>query len=137
LGPVQFSVTVIETQNKQHNVIPPQCTFVVDTRVNELYTFEEVLETIRENVQCDIKPRSIRLRSTAIALDHPLIKAGKQLGRTYYGSPTTSDKALMTFPALKMGPGESGRSHTADEFIFIDEIKEGIDLYIQLLNQVL
>jgi acetylornithine deacetylase len=137
LGPVQFSVTVIETTNKAHNVIPPQCTFVVDTRVNELYTFEEILETIKTNVQCDIKPRSIRLRSTAIALDHPLVKAGQTLGRTYYGSPTTSDKALMTFPALKMGPGESGRSHTADEFIFVDEIKEGIELYIQLLNQVL
>ena len=137
LGPVKMSVTVIETQNKQHNVVPAQCTFVVDTRVNELYTFEEVLDTIRNNVQCDVQPRSIRLRSTSIALDHPLVKAGIKLGRTYYGSPTTSDKALMNFPALKIGPGDSARSHTADEFIYTDEIKEGIELYISLLNQVL
>jgi acetylornithine deacetylase len=137
LGPVKMSVTVIETQNKQHNVVPAQCTFVVDTRVNELYTFEEVLDTIRKNVQCDIQPRSIRLRSTSIALDHPLVKAGIKLGRSYYGSPTTSDKALMNFPALKIGPGDSARSHTADEYIYVDEIKEGIELYISLLKQVL
>jgi acetylornithine deacetylase len=137
LGPVKMSVTVIETQNKAHNVVPPQCTFVVDTRVNELYTFEEVLQTIRDHVQCEVQPRSIRLRSTSIAIDHPAVQAGVQLGRTYYGSPTTSDKALMPFPALKIGPGDSARSHTADEYIYIEEIKEGIALYIQLLNQVL
>jgi acetylornithine deacetylase len=137
LGPVKMSVTVIETQNKAHNVVPPQCTFVVDTRVNELYTFEEVLQTIRDHVQCEVQPRSIRLRSTSIAIDHPVVQAGVQLGRTYYGSPTTSDKALMPFPALKIGPGDSARSHTADEYIYIEEIKEGIALYIQLLNQVL
>jgi acetylornithine deacetylase len=137
LGPVKMSVTVIETSNKAHNVVPPQCSFVVDTRVNELYTFEEVLETIKANVQCEVQPRSIRLRSTSIAIDHPVVQAGIKLGRTYYGSPTTSDKALMPFPALKIGPGDSARSHTADEFIFIDEIKEGIALYIELLNQVI
>ena len=136
LGPVKMSVTVIETDNKAHNVVPAQCRFVVDCRVNELYTFEEMLEVIRSNVQSEIKPRSTRLRSSAIALDHPLVKAGLKMGRSYYGSPTTSDKALMTFPSLKIGPGDSARSHTADEFIFIDEIKEGIDLYIQLLNQL-
>ena len=136
LGPVKMSVTVIETDNKAHNVVPAQCRFVVDCRVNELYTFEEILEVIRSNVQSEIKPRSTRLRSSAIALDHPLVKAGLKMGRSYYGSPTTSDKALMTFPSLKIGPGDSARSHTADEFIFIDEIKEGIDLYIQLLNQL-
>ena len=137
LGPVKMSVTVIETDNKAHNVVPAQCRFVVDCRVNELYTFEEILEVIRSNVQSEIKPRSTRLRSSAIALDHPLVKAGLKMGRSYYGSPTTSDKALMTFPSLKIGPGDSARSHTADEFIFIDEIKEGIDLYIQLLNQLI
>lgn len=137
LGPVKMSVTVIETDNKAHNVVPAQCKFVVDVRVNELYTFEEVLEVIRAHVQCDVQPRSIRLRSTSIALDHPLTKAGIHLQRSYYGSPTTSDKALMPFQTLKMGPGDSARSHTADEFIYIDEIKEGIELYIQLLNQVL
>src|SRR5688572_17827622 len=122
LGPVKMSVTVIETDNKAHNVVPAQCKFVVDTRVNELYTFEDILETIHKHVQCDIAPRSTRLRSTSIALDHPLVKSGVALGRTYYGSPTTSDKALMPFQALKMGPGDSARSHTADEYIYIDEV---------------
>jgi len=137
LGPVKMSVTVIETDNKAHNVVPAQCKFIVDCRVNELYTFEEILQTIKSNIKSEIQPRSTRLRSTAIALDHPLIKAGTALGRTYYGSPTTSDKALMPFQTLKMGPGDSARSHTADEFIYLDEIKNGIDLYIQLLNQLL
>jgi acetylornithine deacetylase len=137
LGPCKMSVTVIETENKAHNVVPAQCKFVVDTRINEVYSFEEVLEIIKANVECEVKPRSTRLRSTSIELEHPLVKAGLILGRTYYGSPTTSDKALMPFPSLKMGPGDSARSHTADEYIFIDEIKNGIELYIRLLNQVL
>jgi len=137
LGPSKMSVTVIETENKAHNVVPAVCKFVVDTRVNELYSFEEVIELIKAHVDCEIKPRSTRLRSTSIALDHPLVKAGTSLGRTYYGSPTTSDKALMPFPSLKMGPGDSARSHTADEYILIEEIREGIALYINLLNQVL
>ena len=137
LGPVKMSVTVIETENKQHNVVPAQCKFVVDVRVNELYTHEEIIEKIKQHIQSEVKPRSTRLRSSAIALEHPLVKAGINLGRTYYGSPTTSDKALMPFPALKMGPGDSARSHTADEYIYVDEIKNGIELYIQLLNQLL
>jgi len=136
LGANKMSVTVIETENKAHNVIPGQCRFVVDTRINELYSFEDVLEIINAHVKCEVKPRSTRLRSTTIQLDHPLIKAGLKLGRTYYGSPTTSDKALMPFPALKMGPGDSARSHTADEYIYMEEIKEGIELYIQLLKQL-
>lgn len=136
LGANKMSVTVIETENKAHNVVPATCRFVVDIRINELYSFEEVVDIIKANVQADIKARSFRLRSTAIALDHPLVKAGMGLGRTYYGSPTTSDKALMPFPALKMGPGDSARSHTANEYIYIDEIREGIDLYIRLLNKV-
>ena len=137
LGPVKMSVTVIDTDNKAHNVVPAQCKFVVDCRVNELYTFEEMLSTIKSNVQCDIKPRSTRLRSSSIALDHPIVQAGLKMKRTCYGSPTTSDKALMNFPSLKIGPGDSGRSHTADEYIYIDEIKEGIELYISLLNELL
>lgn len=137
LGPVNMDVTVIETENKAHNVVPAQCKYVADIRVNENYTFEEVLEEIRKNIQSEAKPRSFRLRSTSISLDHPLVKAGLNLKRTYYGSPTTSDKALMFFPSLKMGPGDSARSHTADEYIYIDEIKEGIEMYIQLLNQLL
>lgn len=136
LGPVNMDVTVIETENKAHNVVPAQCKFVVDVRVNENYTFEEILEEIRKHIQSEAKPRSFRLRSTSISLDHPLVKAGLALRRTYYGSPTTSDKALMFFPSLKMGPGDSARSHTANEYIYISEINEGIELYIQLLNQL-
>ena len=137
LGAMKMSVTVIETENKAHNVVPAHCKFVVDTRVNELYTFEEVLQVIKSNVQCDIQPRSTRLRSTSIPLDHPLIKSGIAIGRSYYGSPTTSDKALMSFPTLKMGPGDSARSHTADEYIYVDEVKEGIELYVRLLENIL
>ena len=136
LGAIKMNVTVIETENKAHNVLPAQCKFVVDTRINELYSFEEVLEIIKSNVQCEVKPRSTRLRSTSIALNHPLVQAGLDLGRTCYGSPTTSDKALMPFPALKIGPGDSARSHTADEYIYIDEIKNGIELYIKLLERI-
>ena len=131
-----MSVTSIETDNKAHNVVPAECRFIVDIRVNERYSFEEVLKVIGENVKCRYAPRSLRLKSTMIADDHPLVQAGLRLGRTTYGSPTTSDKALMPFPALKMGPGDSARSHTADEFIFTEEIREGIDLYIQLVEQV-
>jgi acetylornithine deacetylase len=137
LGPVKMSVTVIDTDNRAHNVVPSQCHFVVDVRVNELYTFEELLGIIRENVNCDVTPRSLRMRSSSIPLDHPVVLSGLDLGRTCYGSPTTSDKALMPFPALKTGPGDSARSHTADEFIFIDEIGEGIRGYIDLLTPVL
>lgn len=137
LGPSKMTVTVIETENKAHNIIPATCRFVVDTRINELYSFEEVIGIIKQHVQCEVLPRSTRLRSTSISLDHPLVKAGINLGRTYYGSPTTSDKALMPFPALKMGPGDSARSHTANEYIYTEEIKEGIGLYIKLLDQLL
>lgn len=137
LGPSKMTVTVIETDNKAHNVIPAQCKYVVDVRVNELYTFEEILEIIQKNTRNEVQPRSTRLRSTSIALDHPLVQAGTTLGKTCYGSPTTSDKALMTFPALKIGPGDSARSHTADEYIFVNEIKEGIEFYIQLLERVI
>ncbi|HTN08687.1 M20 family metallo-hydrolase [Agriterribacter sp.] len=137
LGPVKMSVTVIETENKAHNVVPSQCSFVADIRVNECYTFEEILDTVRRHVSCEVQPRSLRLRSSSIALDHPIVKSGLEAGRTCYGSPTTSDKALIPFPALKIGPGDSARSHTADEYIYIDEIKEGIGLYVKLLEKLL
>jgi acetylornithine deacetylase len=137
LGPVKMTVSSIETENKAHNVVPAECRFVIDIRVNELYTLEQVLEIVQSNIESEVKPRSLRMRSSGIALEHPLVKAGLSLNRTYYGSPTTSDKALMPFPSLKMGPGDSARSHTADEYIFIDEVKQGIDLYIQLLNLVI
>jgi acetylornithine deacetylase len=136
LGESRMSVTVIETENRQHNVVPSQCKFVMDVRVNELYSFEEILEALRVNMKSQFKPRTTRMKSTSIPLDHPLVKAGIALGRGYFGSPTTSDKALMPFPALKMGPGDSARSHTADEYIFIVEIRDGIKLYIDLLNKL-
>jgi len=136
LGPVKMNVTMINA-GTQHNVVPGTCSFTVDCRINECYTHEEVLAEIRKHLVSTVTPRSTRLRSTAIAVDHPLVAAGTTLGRHYYGSPTLSDKALMPFPALKMGPGDSARSHMADEFIYVAEIKEGIDIYIQLLNSIL
>lgn len=136
LGETKTTVTIIETENKQHNVVPPLCRYVIDVRVNELYSFDEILEELKDILQADFKPRSLRMRSTSTPLDHPLVKAGTQLGLGYYGSPTTSDKALMPFCTLKMGPGDSARSHTADEFIFVHEIEEAIGTYIQLLNKI-
>jgi len=143
LGPVKMTVSVIETDNKHHNVVPASCKIVVDIRVNELYSFQEILDTIQQNIQAiqqniqvTVTPRSTRLKSSSIALDHPIVKAGIALGKGYYGSPTSSDKALMPFPALKMGPGDSARSHTADEYVYTNEIKEGIVTYIQLLEKL-
>ncbi len=137
LGPNKMSVTVIETENKAHNVVPATCTYVVDVRVNELYTFDEVIAAIEQHVQSEIKPRSTRLKSTSIAMDHPIIQAGLAMGKTVYGSPTTSDKALMPFPALKMGPGDSARSHSANEFIYLEEIKKGVNDYIEIMRRLI
>jgi acetylornithine deacetylase len=134
LGKTTAKVTVIETDNKAHNVVPASCRFVVDVRVNEKYAFEEVLDQLNANVKAELVPRSFRMKSSMIALDHPIVKAGKKMGLPHYGSPTTSDKALMPFPALKIGPGDSARSHTADEYIYISEIENGISGYIQLLE---
>jgi len=136
LGPVKMTVTSIETDNKAHNVVPSECHFVVDIRINELYTHEEVMDTVRSHVSSQVQPRGSRLRSTMIPMDHPLVIAGKDLGLSYYGSPTASDKALMPFPALKLGPGDSARSHTADEYIFTEEIRKGIETYIEILKKV-
>lgn len=137
LGAVQLNVTSIETSNKQHNVVPADCRFTIDVRINELYTLEEVLQVLQQQVQSRLQARSFRLRATAIALNHPLVKAGIRCGAQPYGSPTTSDKALMPFPALKMGPGDSARSHTADEYIFIDDLKKGIEGYRALLQNII
>ena len=137
LGPVKMSVTVIQTENKAHNVVPPQCNFVADVRVNELYSFEEIMSEIKKHVKAAVTPRSLRMRSSMIPVSHEMVQAGLKLGRTYYGSPTTSDKALMPFPALKIGPGDSARSHTADEYIYVEEIRNGLSIYIQLLENVL
>src|SRR5690606_5662711 len=137
LGPCKMSVTSIETSNKAHNVVPATCDFIVDVRVNEQYSFEEILDIIRKNVKSEVTPRSMRLRSTSIPMDHALVKAGISLGGNCYGSPTTSDKALMSFPALKVGPGDSARSHTADEFIYVDEITTGIKFYLYMLEKII
>ena len=133
LGAVKMSVTQIQA-GTQHNVVPDECRFVVDIRTNECYSKKEVYEIIQKEVQSELVPRSFRLNSSKIALDHPLILRGLELGMTYYGSPTLSDQALMSFPTLKIGVGDSARSHTADEFIYIEEIEHGIDTYRQLLQ---
>ncbi len=136
LGKSQMTVTVIDTFNQQHNVVPASCTFIIDVRLNELYAFEEVLHELKVHLKSRHKPRSTRLKSSSISLEHPLVRSGLALGKGYFGSPTTSDKALMPFPALKMGPGDSARSHSADEFIFVHEIKEGIETYIEVLEKL-
>jgi len=137
LGPIKMSVTVINTSNKAHNVVPADCSFVVDVRVTDKYTLEEVLATIQQHVSCDVKPRSMRMRPSGIPLDHPIVQAGIRMGKTWYGSPTTSDQALIPATSIKIGPGDSARSHTADEYIYLDEIRQGIDTYIKLLNEIL
>lgn len=136
LGPVKMSVTVIKA-GSQHNVVPELCEFTVDVRTTDAYTNEEILKIIQHHVQCEIKPRSVRLRASSIEKEHAVVKAGEALGLKTYGSPTLSDQALLPIPSFKMGPGDSARSHSADEFIFLDEIKQGIPLYIKLLEQVL
>lgn len=134
-GPVKMTVTIINA-GSQHNVVPADCTFTVDVRVTDAYTNEEVVELIRQQVSCEVKPRSVRLKPSSIAKDHPIVLSGISLGKSTYGSPTTSDQALLSIPSLKCGPGFSGRSHMADEFIFIDEIRQGIEGYIELLKPV-
>jgi acetylornithine deacetylase len=134
LGEVHVAVTSIYTENKTHNIVPSECKFLVDVRVNELYTFEEILLVIKENIKSEIQPRSIRLKSSFIKEDHPLVFAGIKMGISSYGSPTCSDMALMDFPSLKIGPGDSARSHSADEFIYKNEIKAGIETYIELIT---
>jgi acetylornithine deacetylase len=135
LGEVKMSLTVIQA-GSQHNVIPDECRFTVDIRVTDAYTLEETLEIIRKNVSCEVTPRSIRLRSSGISKEHPLYKAAIALNIKPYGSPTLSDQALMPFPTIKLGPGDSARSHTADEFIYLEELKNGVETYIRLLEKL-
>ncbi len=136
LGAVKMSVTIIQA-GSQHNVVPDECKFTIDCRITEQYTLEEVLETVQNHIEATVVPRSLRLRPSAIPENHPIVQAGLRMGRTTYGSPTTSDQAVLVCPSLKLGPGHSERSHTADEFIFLQEIEEGIDLYIKLLREVI
>lgn len=136
LGPVKITVTVIDTDNRQHNIVPSRCHFVIDIRLNDCYRPEDILNYLQQQLQSRLIPRSMRLRSTVIGMDHPLVRAGLQLNKQPFGSPTLSDKALLPFPSLKIGPGDSARSHTADEYILLSEIREGIGTYIQLLQNV-
>ena len=133
LGPVKMSVTQVNA-GTQHNVIPDLCSFVVDIRSNECYSNEELFAEISSHIQSEAKARSFRLNSSHIDAEHPFVKRAIALGRTPFGSPTLSDQALMRFPSVKIGPGKSSRSHTADEYIVISEIEEAIQLYIELLD---
>ena len=133
LGPVKMSVTQINA-GTQHNVIPDLCSFVVDIRSNECYSNEELYQEICSHVQSEVKARSFRLNSSRIDAEHPFVKQAVALGRTPFGSPTLSDQALMRFPSVKIGPGHSSRSHTADEYILVSEIEEAIQMYIEILD---
>ena len=133
LGPVKMSVTIIHA-GTQHNVVPDRCEFTVDIRTNEFYPNEKLFELIKEQVDCEVKARSFRLNSTRTALDHPFVKRAVMMGKEPFGSPTLSDQALMPFPSVKIGPGNSARSHAADEYIGLMEIREAIDTYVRLLD---
>lgn len=135
LGPVKTTVTVINA-GKQHNVVPDTCDYVIDCRVNECYSLDEVLAELKSLVQAELTPRSMRLHSSKMEETHPLVQAAKALGIPLFGSPTLSDQALLTIPSAKIGPGHSGRSHTADEYILLDELKQGIQTYQKLLFQL-
>ncbi len=133
LGPVKMTVTQISA-GAQHNVVPDECRYVVDIRSNECYSNEEILTIVRNNVQAEITPRSTHLQSSGLPLTHPLVRKAVAMGKKTYGSPTLSDQALMRFPTLKMGPGNSARSHAPDEYILLSEIRAGITDYVELLT---
>lgn len=135
-GNVKMSTTIISA-GTQHNVIPTECHFTVDIRVTDRYSNEEVVNIIRQHVRSEVTPRSLRLKSSYISPTHPIVQAGLELGLTTYGSPTTSDQALMSIPSLKIGPGDSARSHSADEFVYLHEIGQAIELYTQMLDKIL
>jgi acetylornithine deacetylase len=135
LGHVKMTVTTINA-GYQHNIVPDRCTYCVDIRLNELYTHQEIIEVISKNVKAEIKPRSLKYKPSFTPIDNYFVKVGMELGLKTFGSPTCSDRIHMNFPALKMGPGDSSRSHTADEFIFLDEIRNGLEIYIKFLNKV-
>lgn len=136
LGPVKLTVTQIKA-GSQHNVVPSQVALVIDVRVNDCYTNQEVADILKKEAPCSLEPRSLRHNSSSIPPDHPLVEAGIRLGRKTYGSPTLSDQAVLSCPSLKMGPGDSRRSHSADEYIGVSEIEEGITTYIGLLEDFL
>lgn len=135
LGPIKLSVTQI-TAGYQHNVVPDKCEFVVDVRMTDAYTNEEAVSMLQASLSCEIKPRSTRLKPSSIPVEHPIVKAGVAMGMKLYGSPTTSDQAVIPYASLKLGPGDSARSHTPDEYIYLVEIKEGIEKYVRLLSHL-
>lgn len=132
LGEVKISVTMINA-GTQHNVVPDACSFVVDVRTNEYYSNQQAYEIISELVDCHVEPRSFRLNSSGIPVNHPIVQRGINMGLDYYGSPTTSDQAVIPYDSIKIGPGDSARSHTADEYILISEMEEGFRIYVDLL----
>lgn len=136
LGEMKMSVTLINA-GKQHNVVPDTCVFTVDCRITEQYSLEETLQIVRQHVSSEVQPRSMRLKSSSIDMSHPIVQAGMKLGKSTYGSPTMSDQALLNCSSLKMGPGKSERSHTADEFILLSEIEQAIGQYIEMLMFVI
>ena len=136
LGPIKLTVTQVSA-GKQHNVVPAAVDLVIDVRVNDCYSNTEITALLQKDAPLIMTPRSLNLNSSSIPAEHPLVQAGIQLGRSTYGSPTLSDQAKLSCPSLKLGPGDSTRSHTANEFIYVSEIEEGIDLYIQLLKKIL
>ena len=133
LGEIRMNVTQIAA-GRQHNVVPEECKFVVDVRVTDAYSLEEVIEIIEDHVSCKVHPRSVRLQPSSIPAEHPIYQVINELGLNTFGSPTLSDQALMPFSSVKIGPGDSARSHTADEFIYLQEIKDGIKGYIRILE---
>ncbi len=136
LGPTKMTVTVVEA-GTQHNVVPDRLHFVIDVRTNEYYQNEYLFEFLRKHMKkCELKARSFRLHSSAIAESHPLIRRCIEMGMKPFGSPTLSDQALMPFPSFKLGPGDSARSHSADEYIRIGEIEHAIATYVQLLDGI-
>ncbi|WP_372773055.1 M20 family metallo-hydrolase [Mangrovibacterium sp.] len=135
LGEVKLSVTQINA-GYQHNVVPDNCTFVVDVRTNEFYSNQEACDEIQGLIQSEVVARSFKLNSSGIPVTHPIVQRGIALGLSYYGSPTTSDQAVMPFPSIKIGPGDSARSHTADEYILVSEIENGFEVYCSLLEKL-
>ena len=137
LGDVKMTVTQINA-GKQHNAVPSEVDLVIDVRVNDKYSNQEIADILTKKSPCtSITARSLRLNSSSIPIHHDLVKAGIELGRKTYGSPTLSDQATLSCPSLKLGPGDSTRSHTADEFIYLAEIEEGIKIYVELLDRVI
>lgn len=136
LGPVKMTVSVVQAGSR-HNVVPDECRFTVDVRTTDSYTSEEILAIIREHVRSDVYPRSLRLHSSGIDPEHPVVRAARELGLKEYGSPTLSDQALIPFTTVKLGPGDSARSHTADEWVGLNQLQDGLRTYVHVLETMI